>query len=176
MPFYSPFEKGIPYFPPLKKGVRGIYRAFMHSYTMHRYRGDLKYKARQLRKNMTESERVLWSRVRGKQLSGIQFYRQKPIGDYIVDFYAPKAKLVLRWMALSTRRQTTPKRIRPSISAPRKRTQKPAYCKAVSGAAGGGAGVTDGTAGSAAETKTEPQLAQKRASEGFSYPQLVHFN
>ena len=26
---------------------------------------------------------------------GVQFYRQKPIGDYIVDFYAPKAKLVV---------------------------------------------------------------------------------
>ena len=62
---------------------------------MLRYRGDLKFRARQLRKNMTESERVLWSRLRGKQLSGIQFYRQKPIGEYIVDFYAPKAKLII---------------------------------------------------------------------------------
>ena len=44
---------------------------------------------------MTESERVLWSRLRGKQLLGVQFYRQKPIGKYIVDFYAPKAKLVI---------------------------------------------------------------------------------
>jgi very-short-patch-repair endonuclease len=31
----------------------------------------------------------------GKQLAGVQFYRQKPIGNYIVDFYAPKAKLVI---------------------------------------------------------------------------------
>ena len=30
-----------------------------------------------------------------KQLAGVQFYRQKPIGGYIVDFYAPKAKLVI---------------------------------------------------------------------------------
>jgi len=44
---------------------------------------------------MTESERVLWSRLRGKQLRSIQFYRQKPIGGAIVDFYAPKAKLVV---------------------------------------------------------------------------------
>ena len=44
---------------------------------------------------MTESERVLWSRLRGKQLLGVQFYRQKPIGKYIVDFYAPKVKLVI---------------------------------------------------------------------------------
>ena len=34
-------------------------------------------------------------RLRGKQPAGVQFYRQKPIGDYIVDFYAPKAKLVI---------------------------------------------------------------------------------
>jgi very-short-patch-repair endonuclease len=33
--------------------------------------------------------------LRGKQIAGIQFYRQKPIGNYIVDFYAPKAKLVI---------------------------------------------------------------------------------
>ena len=44
---------------------------------------------------MTDSERLLWSRLRGKQLKGVQFYRQKPIGDYIVDFYAPKARLVI---------------------------------------------------------------------------------
>jgi very-short-patch-repair endonuclease len=61
---------------------------------MLRYKAQLKYRARELRKNMTESERVLWSRVRGKQLLGVQFYRQKPVGDYIVDFLAPKTKLV----------------------------------------------------------------------------------
>ena len=48
-----------------------------------------------MRNNMTDSERVLWSRLRGKQLLGVQFYRQKPIGEYIVDFYAPKTKLVV---------------------------------------------------------------------------------
>ena len=44
---------------------------------------------------MTDSERALWSRLRRKQLTGVQFYRQKPIGNYIVDFYAPRAKLVV---------------------------------------------------------------------------------
>jgi len=44
---------------------------------------------------MTESERLLWSRLRRKQLHGTQFYRQKPIGSYIVDFYAPAARLVV---------------------------------------------------------------------------------
>ena len=59
------------------------------------YDGKLKNSARYLRKNMTESERELWSRVRAKQLLGVQFYRQKPIGNFIVDFFAPKAKLVV---------------------------------------------------------------------------------
>ena len=44
---------------------------------------------------MTSSEQVLRSRLRKKQLQSTQFYRQKPIGTYIVDFYAPKAKLVV---------------------------------------------------------------------------------
>jgi very-short-patch-repair endonuclease len=48
-----------------------------------------------LRKNLTDSEQVLWSRLRRKQLLGIQFYRQRPIGNYIVDYFAPKAKLVV---------------------------------------------------------------------------------
>lgn len=52
-----------------------------------------------MRKNMTDSERVLWSRLRGKQLFGVQVYRQKPIGEYVVDFYIPKAKLVMNHYA-----------------------------------------------------------------------------
>ena len=44
---------------------------------------------------MTNAERMLWSKLRRKQVLGIQFYRQKPIGNYIVDFYAPSAKLVV---------------------------------------------------------------------------------
>jgi very-short-patch-repair endonuclease len=51
--------------------------------------------ARELRKNMTDAERLLWSCLRRKQLLGVQFYRQKPIGNFIVDFYAPAAKLVI---------------------------------------------------------------------------------
>jgi very-short-patch-repair endonuclease len=62
---------------------------------MLKYNPKLRSRARQLRQNMTDSERALWLRLRGKKLSDIQFYRQKPIGDFIVDFYAPKAKLVI---------------------------------------------------------------------------------
>ena len=59
------------------------------------YDASLKNRARQLRKNLTDSERALWSRLRRQQLNGIQFYRQKPIGSYIVDFFAPSARLVI---------------------------------------------------------------------------------
>ena len=59
------------------------------------YNGNLKQVARTLRANMTDAERHLWAKVRFKQLKGCQFYRQKPIGDYIVDFFCPRAKLVI---------------------------------------------------------------------------------
>ena len=62
---------------------------------MLNYNANLKDQARQLRKNLTDSEKALWSRLRNKQLLGIQFYRQKPIGEYIVDFFAPRVKLVV---------------------------------------------------------------------------------
>ncbi len=52
-----------------------------------RYNLDLKEKARELRKNLTDSEYALWSRLRNKQLLGIQFCRQKPIGGHIVKRY-----------------------------------------------------------------------------------------
>ena len=59
------------------------------------YNRNLKQHSRQLRKNMTDAERHLWAKIRMKQLKGYQFYRQKPIGDYIVDFFCPRAKLVV---------------------------------------------------------------------------------
>ncbi len=59
------------------------------------YNKNLKQHSKQLRENMTDAERRLWARVRMRQLKGYQFYRQKPIGDYIVDFYCPGAKLAI---------------------------------------------------------------------------------
>src|SRR3972149_11874035 len=59
------------------------------------YNKNLKQYARDLRNNMTDAERHLWSKIRMRQLCGCQFYRQKIIGDYIVDFFCPRAKLVI---------------------------------------------------------------------------------
>lgn len=51
--------------------------------------------ARQLRQNSTKAEIRLWSLLRCKQILGVQFYRQKPIGNFIVDFCAPSIKLII---------------------------------------------------------------------------------
>ena len=51
--------------------------------------------ARELRSHQTDAEQQLWHRLRRKQLHGLQFYRQKPIGPYIVDFYCAAARLVI---------------------------------------------------------------------------------
>ena len=55
---------------------------------MRAYDPKLTPLSRKLRRQMTETERVLWTRLRRKQILGIQFYSQKPVGRYIVDFYA----------------------------------------------------------------------------------------
>ena len=62
---------------------------------MLKYAAHLKPLARELRKNQTGAEELLWSRIRRKQILGVQFKRQKPIGKYIVDFYGVEAKLVI---------------------------------------------------------------------------------
>jgi len=62
---------------------------------MLQYNKELKAISRTLRKNMTGAERLLWSKIRNRQLKGYQFYRQKIVGDYIVDFYCPKALLII---------------------------------------------------------------------------------
>ena len=62
---------------------------------MKPYNKNLKLVSRDLRNNMTDAEKLLWSRLRNKQILGLQFYRQKPILNYIVDFYCPAINLVI---------------------------------------------------------------------------------
>jgi len=57
------------------------------------YKADITVRARQLRKNMTESERKLWFCY--LKDCGIRFYRQKQIENYIIDFYCARARLVI---------------------------------------------------------------------------------
>ena len=58
------------------------------------YKDYLKPLARKLRKEMTVSEIVLWQDIRKKNL-GVQFHRQVPIDNYIVDFYCHELKLAI---------------------------------------------------------------------------------
>ena len=44
---------------------------------------------------MTDAEIILWSKLRMKQLNNCQFYRQKIIGNYIVNFFCPKYHLII---------------------------------------------------------------------------------
>ena len=59
------------------------------------YNRTLKLRSRILRREMTDAEQRLWLRLRRKQLMGVQFYRQKPLGNYVVDFYSPQARIVV---------------------------------------------------------------------------------
>ncbi len=51
--------------------------------------------ARTLRQNMTASEKLLWQCLRNRQLGGLKFRRQRPLGRYIADFCCDEAKLVI---------------------------------------------------------------------------------
>lgn len=91
-PFFKGGNKcGADWLPSLKKGDRGGLKGKF----MERYNPKLKEHSRTLRTNMTDAEQALWHRVRRKQIRGVQFYRQKPLLSFIVDFYCPAAKLVI---------------------------------------------------------------------------------
>ena len=55
----------------------------------------LVYLSRLLRKNQTETEKKLWKYLKSKQLKGLKFRRQQPIGSYIVDFVCFENKLII---------------------------------------------------------------------------------
>jgi very-short-patch-repair endonuclease len=59
------------------------------------YKPYLKYIARKLRNNSNKSEIFLWSYLKGKQIKGYDFHRQKPIGNYIVDFFCHELMLAI---------------------------------------------------------------------------------
>ncbi len=59
------------------------------------YNPELKSLARSLRQSGNISEALFWKRLRRKQFLGYDFDRQRVIGNYIVDFYCKKLKLVI---------------------------------------------------------------------------------
>ena len=60
------------------------------------YNKDLKKYARKLRNNSTHAEVILWDKIlKRKQLKGYSFLRQRPIDNYIVDFFSKELKLII---------------------------------------------------------------------------------
>ena len=63
--------------------------------TKYLYNNNLKKLAAKLRNSSTLAETLLWNELKGKKMMGYDFHRQKPLGNYIVDFYSPKLKLII---------------------------------------------------------------------------------
>ncbi len=58
-------------------------------------KSELVGRARELRRQMTAEEKILWQKLRANQLGGLHFRRQQVIEGYIVDFYCHAAALVV---------------------------------------------------------------------------------
>ncbi|WP_036480023.1 endonuclease domain-containing protein [Myxosarcina sp. GI1] len=56
---------------------------------------EIEQTAKKLRNNLTPAEARLWAVLKNKQLEGLRFRRQHPVGDFILDFYCPACKLVV---------------------------------------------------------------------------------
>lgn len=74
---------------PFSKGVRGIKMKHIP------YNKKLKDFSRKLRNNSTLSEIILWKHLRAGQMKGYKFNRQKPLLNYIVDFYCKPLNLII---------------------------------------------------------------------------------
>ena len=59
------------------------------------YNQNLKALAKELRQNMTLSEVLLWNELSGKKMHGFDFDRQRPIDNFIVDFYCKELNLAI---------------------------------------------------------------------------------
>lgn len=59
------------------------------------YDSKLKELARRLRNHSTKAEIKLWGYLKNRQMKGYDFHRQKPIEDFIVDFFCNKLKVVI---------------------------------------------------------------------------------
>jgi very-short-patch-repair endonuclease len=72
------------------------YNKSMKLYKFIPYNKNLISRARELRKSETETEKIFWSEIlKNKKLINFKFTRQKPIGNFIVDFYCAKLKLAI---------------------------------------------------------------------------------
>ena len=76
------------------------------------YNPKLNVLARELRNRSTLSEVLLWNQLKGKQVRGYQFLRQKPIDNYIVDFFCYELMFAIEIDGLTHDNKTTEDAIR----------------------------------------------------------------
>ncbi len=80
---------------PLLGGVRGGFKSAMNQKNILPYNPILKDLARELRNSSTLSEVLLWQHLKGKKILGYDFDRQKPIDNFIVDFFCSELMLAI---------------------------------------------------------------------------------
>jgi very-short-patch-repair endonuclease len=61
----------------------------------HQVQPDIRYFSREMRREPTEAEAILWEQLRGRRLNGWRFRRQHPYERFILDFYCADAKLIV---------------------------------------------------------------------------------
>ena len=76
-------------------GRMQTHRPIIPGYMTQTPRHDRIERARGLRRNQTAAERLLWSKLRSRQLIGLKFRRQHPIGGYVADFVCVEARLLV---------------------------------------------------------------------------------
>jgi very-short-patch-repair endonuclease len=65
------------------------------SHLYHLRRAESARRAKKLKREMTDAERKLWYRIRGKRFASWNFRRQVPIGPHVADFLCERARLVV---------------------------------------------------------------------------------
>ena len=81
-------ERG--YFTSPNRGEAGMGAGYAHNYPLN----TALHNARELRKNMTDAEELVWQLLRSEQL-GFKFRKQHPVGHYIADFACLEKKLII---------------------------------------------------------------------------------
>jgi len=85
-------KNGVYVYPPLAGGSKALPSGWG---AFHDYPKEHIGLAKSLRNKATEPEKILWSYLNKSQLENIKFRRQQPIGNYIVDFMAPREKIII---------------------------------------------------------------------------------
>ncbi len=81
--------------PPNKGESEGVFVGLVRNMKIY-YNPKLKCRASKLRrKERTYAEKLLWCYLRNRKIQGYKFIRQKPIGNFIVDFYCPEIMLII---------------------------------------------------------------------------------